>query len=80
MSISKKLWNDWTFALEVRDLLRTNKVVITDPQSNGNFNYVNQNGYQQQLELSITYNFGNKKVKKMRDIESANDAIKNRTR
>ncbi|MDV4067703.1 TonB-dependent receptor [Elizabethkingia anophelis] len=76
----KKLWNDWTFALEVRDLLRTNKVVITDPQSNGNFNYVNQNGYQQQLELSITYNFGNKKVKKMRDIESANDAIKNRTR
>lgn len=26
----KKLWNDWTFALEVRDLLRTNKVVITD--------------------------------------------------
>ncbi|MDV3627468.1 TonB-dependent receptor [Elizabethkingia anophelis] len=76
----KKLWNDWTFALEVRDLLRTNKVVITDPQSNGNFNYVNQNGYQQQLELFITYNFGNKKVKKMRDIESANDAIKNRTR
>ncbi|WP_379968039.1 TonB-dependent receptor domain-containing protein [Epilithonimonas sp. UC225_85] len=76
----KKVWNDWTFTLEIYDLLKTNKVVITDQQENGNFNYINQNQYNQSVNFSITYNFGNKKVKKIRDIDSADKDIKNRTR
>ncbi|MFC4164637.1 TonB-dependent receptor domain-containing protein [Epilithonimonas zeae] len=76
----KKVWNDWTFALEIYDILKTNKVVITDQQDNGNFNYINQNQYNQSVNFSITYNFGNKKVQKIRDISSADKDIKNRTR
>ncbi|WP_407482121.1 TonB-dependent receptor domain-containing protein [Elizabethkingia meningoseptica] len=76
----KKIWGDWTFMATVYDVLDTNKVIINDPKLNGNFNYVNNYMYRRQLDLSITYNFGNKKVKKVRDIESATDAIKNRTK
>ncbi|MDW8549038.1 TonB-dependent receptor [Epilithonimonas ginsengisoli] len=76
----KKVWNDWTFNLELFDILKTNKVVITDQQENGNFNYINQNQYNQSINFSITYNFGNKKVQKIRDIDSADKDIKNRTR
>lgn len=76
----KKVWNDWTFNLELFDILKTNKVVITDQQENGNFNYINQNQYNQSVNFSITYNFGNKKVQKIRDISSADKDIKNRTR
>lgn len=76
----KKVWNDWTFALEIYDILNTNRVTITDYQANGNFNYINQNQYNQGMNLSITYNFGNKKVQKIRNIDSADKDIKNRTR
>ena len=76
----KKLWNDWTFSLAVEDVLATNKITITDYQENGNYNYVNQNPYNRNVELTIVYNFGNKKVKKVRDIESADKDIKSRTR
>ncbi|WP_312420614.1 TonB-dependent receptor domain-containing protein [Epilithonimonas sp.] len=77
----KKIWNDWTFALEIYDLLNTNKVVINDnSQASGNYNYINQNQYNQSVNFSITYNFGNKKVQKIRDISSADKDIKNRTR
>jgi hypothetical protein len=77
----KKVWNDWTFALEIYDLLKTNKVVISDnSQASGNYNYINQNQYNQSVNFSITYNFGNKKVQKIRDISSADKDIKNRTR
>jgi hypothetical protein len=76
----KKNWNDWTFALNVNDVLRTNIVVIDDYQSNGNYNYVHQNQYKRNFTVSLTYNFGNKKLKKVRDIEGASDSIKSRTR
>ena len=36
--------------------------------------------YKQGVELTIVYNFGNQKVKKVRDIDSADKDIKNRTR
>jgi hypothetical protein len=75
----KKLWNDWTFSLGVTDVLGTNKVVIEDLQSNGNYNFIDQNQYNQGVELSIVYNFGNQKVKKVRNIESADKDIKSRT-
>jgi len=77
----KKVWNDWTFALEIYDLLKTNKVIISDnSQADGKYNYINQNQYNQSVNFSITYNFGNKKVQKIRDIDSADKDIKNRTR
>jgi outer membrane receptor protein involved in Fe transport len=76
----KKNWNDWTFAINVNDVLRTNLVEIEDFQSSGNYNYIRNDQYRRNLTVSITYNFGNQKVKKVRDIESASDAIKNRTR
>ncbi|AZA53165.1 TonB-dependent receptor domain-containing protein [Chryseobacterium sp. G0201] len=76
----KKNWNDWTFAVNVNDVLRTNVVEIEDTQANGNYNYIKNDQYRQSMTVSITYNFGNQKVKKVRDIESASDAIKNRTR
>ena len=76
----KKIWNDWTFTVNVNDVFRTNIVEIEDMQSNGNYNVVNQDGYRQSVGASIVYNFGNKKVKKIRDIENASDEIKNRTR
>lgn len=76
----KKNWNDWTFALNLNDVLNTNIVEIEDMQDNGNYNYIHQNRYNRGGTFSITYNFGNQKVKKVRDIEGASDAIKSRTR
>ena len=75
----KKLWNDWTFALNVNDILKTNIVEIEDYQDNGNFNFVSNDQFRQSVGLSIVYNFGNKKVKKARTVDSAVDEIKSRT-
>ncbi|UJF30595.1 TonB-dependent receptor [Kaistella sp. 97-N-M2] len=76
----KKIWDQWTFSLGLNDALKTNLVEIEDYQTNGNYNYINQNRYNQSLELTIVYNFGNQKVKKVRDIDSADKDIKSRTR
>ncbi|MFY1045109.1 TonB-dependent receptor domain-containing protein [Chryseobacterium sp. GP-SGM7] len=76
----KKNWNDWTFALNVNDILRTNIVEIEDYQANGNYNYVKNDQFRRGGTFSITYNFGNQKVKKIRNIEGASDDIKSRTR
>lgn len=76
----KKLWNQWTFSLGVDDILNTNKIIVEDFQENGNYNYVNQTQYRRGVELSIVYSFGNQKVKKVRDINSADKDIKSRTR
>jgi hypothetical protein len=76
----KKNWNDWTFALNLEDVLRTNIVEIEDYQTNGNYNYVKNDQFNRGGTFSITYNFGNQKVKKIRNIEAASDAIKSRTR
>jgi len=76
----KKNWNDWTFALNLNDVLRTNIVEIEDSQANGTYNYIKNDQFRRGGTFSITYNFGNQKVKKVRDIEGASDAIKSRTR
>lgn len=60
----KKNWNDWTFALNLTDVLRTNIVEIEDYQDNGNYNYVRNDQFRRGGTFSITYNFGNQKVKK----------------
>ncbi|REC49134.1 outer membrane beta-barrel family protein [Chryseobacterium pennipullorum] len=76
----KKVWNEWTFAVNANDILNTNIVKIEDFQENGNYNYIHQNRYNRNVMVSLTYNFGNQKVKKVRDIEGASDSIKSRTR
>lgn len=76
----KKVWNEWTFSAGIEDVLKTNIVEIESFQQDGSYNYVKNNEFNQQFKVSIVYNFGNKKVKKVRDIEAASDAIKNRTR
>lgn len=76
----KKIWNDWTFTLNVNDILKTNIVEVEDYQENGNYNYVQNNMYRQSVGASIVYSFGNQKVKKVRNIESASDEIKSRTK
>ncbi len=75
----KKIWNDWTFTLDLYDILKTNKFVINDVQSNGKFNSIDQYQYSRKASLGITYNFGNKQVKKARTVEGAANDIKNRT-
>lgn len=76
----KKIWNDWTFTVAFDDILNTGKIIINDIQPNGNYNRVEQNQYQRGASLTIVYNFGNQKVKKVRDIDSADQEIKSRTR
>lgn len=77
----KKIWNNWTFAANANDIFRTNIVDIHDTQATGNFNNIHQIQYSDRsITASITYNFGNQKVKVIRTIESANDSVKNRTR
>lgn len=75
----KKIWNNWTFSLDVKDILRTNIIVIEDHQGNGNYNYINQNRYARSIRLNLVYNFGNQKVKKVRNVEGAANDIKQRT-
>ena len=76
----KKIWNQWSFAVALDDVLNTNKVELEDVQDNGNYNYINQDQYRRAVEVTIVYNFGNQKVKKMRNIDSADKDIKSRTR
>lgn len=76
----KKLWNNWTFSVAVSDVLNTYKEKINDVQQNGNYNFINQNQYRQGVEVTLVYSFGNQKVKKIREIDSADSDIKNRTR
>lgn len=76
----KKIWNDWTFNLDLKDVLRTNVIKLDNTQSNGNYNYVMNDQFARAVEFSITYNFGNKKVKKVRQIDDASKDIKSRTR
>ena len=76
----KKLWNDWTFTLDVKDIFKTMKIDIYDLQKSGNYNIVNQYQYRQSATFTVYYNFGNKKVQKTRTIEGAASDIKNRTK
>lgn len=75
----KKIMDAWTFALDVRDIFNTMKITIADIQASGNYNSVTNNMFRRRGTLSITYNFGNQKIQKVRKIESAADDIKSRT-
>ena len=76
----KKIWNQWTFSLELDDVLNTQQIIVRDVQDNGNYNTIDQDRYTRGVKLTMVYNFGNQKVKKVRDIDSADKDIKNRTR
>ena len=76
----KKIWNDWTFNLEATDLLRTNIVKVDDTQGNGNYNFVTNDQFNRGVQLSVTYSFGNKKIKGVRQIDDASKDAKSRTR
>ncbi|MGS0748939.1 TonB-dependent receptor domain-containing protein [Halpernia sp. GG3] len=75
----KKIYKDWTFMFEVNDIFNTNKFYFKEVQSTGYFNSVDQNRYNRIVSIKATYNFGNKKVEKIRKTESANSSIKDRT-
>ncbi len=76
----KKNWENWTFLARVNDVFDTQgKMTIKSMQSSGYFSNVSQNQYSRSYALSITYNFGNQKIKGSRQGESANKDIKNRT-
>jgi iron complex outermembrane receptor protein len=75
----KKTYKDWTFLLEANDIFNTNEVYFKEVQSTGYFNSVDQNRYNRSFSIKITYNFGNKKLEKVRKTESANSSIKDRT-
>lgn len=75
----KKIWNDWTFTLDLYDIFKTNKIIINDTQSNGRFNSIDQYQDRRKVILGITYNFGNQKMKQARRIEGAANDIKSRT-
>lgn len=48
-------------------------------QKNGSFNSVRSFQYRREFNINDTYNFGNQKLKKAREVKSANDAICSRT-
>lgn len=75
----KKMWNDFTFNFSARDIFHTSEIKIRGIQSNGDYNFIDQNQYKRRFVATITYNFGNKKLQKAREIEGANKDIKNRT-
>lgn len=76
----KKNWENWTFTANVDDVLKTNNhITIENSDSRGYFSNVKQGRYSRQVSVSVTYNFGNKKIKAIRKDDSANKDIKSRT-
>lgn len=75
----KKIWNDWTFSFDMKDVFKTMKINIYDEQETGTYNRVSQYQYSQSAVLTVAYNFGNKKVQKTRNVQGAASDIKNRT-
>ena len=63
---------------EAYDLLNTNVTTINGKQENGSFNNVWQNQYNREFSVSLSYKFGNQKLKKSRQIDEANSTIKSR--
>ncbi|MFP7657034.1 outer membrane beta-barrel family protein [Chryseobacterium proteolyticum] len=75
----KKIMGNWTFVAELYDVFNQNFNKINGVQPNGSYNNVTNFGYPRILNIGVTYNFGNQKLQKAREIKSANDAVKSRT-
>ena len=74
----KKIWKSWTFMLEIEDILRTNIEKITGAQSDGYYNNIENDDFNRQLNVKLTYNFGNQKLKKAREVDAINSTMKGR--
>lgn len=75
----KKIMGPWTFVAEVYDIFNQNYNSINGIQPDGSYNNVTNFEFSRILNIGVTYNFGNQKLKKAREMKSANDAIKSRT-
>ncbi|SEH56606.1 outer membrane beta-barrel family protein [Epilithonimonas hominis] len=75
----KKIMGNFTFLVEVNDIFNSNIDDIRTAQAKGSYNTVRSFKYGRELNINVTYNFGNQKLKKAREVKSANDAIRSRT-
>lgn len=75
----KKNWKEWTFKASVDDVFNSMGKFTVRNFQNGYFNNVWQNSNMRSYALSITYNFGNQKLKFIRKSENANEEIRSRT-
>ena len=75
----KKILGNFTFLIEVNDIFNSNIDDIRTAQAKGSYNTVRSFKYGRELKINVTYNFGNQKLKKAREVKSANDAIRSRT-
>ncbi|WP_128572268.1 hypothetical protein [Chryseobacterium sp. P1-3] len=79
ISALKKIIGDWTIVAEVNDLFNQSYYRVQGVQPNGSYNNITNFYYPRLLNIGVTYNFGNQKLKKAREMKSANDAVKSRT-
>ncbi|MFC4685910.1 hypothetical protein ACFO4P_03080 [Epilithonimonas pallida] len=70
---------NFTFLVEFNDIFNQNIDDIRTIQAKGSYNTVRNFQYRRELNINVTYNFGNQKLKKAREVKSANDAIRSRT-
>lgn len=75
----KKIIGDWTVVAEANDLFNQSFYRVNSLQPNGNYNNITNFNYPRLISIGVTYNFGNQKLKKAREMKSANDAVKSRT-
>lgn len=75
----KKISGNWTFLVELYDVFNQNFDRLNGVQPNGSYNNISTFSYPRLLNVGATYNFGNQKLKKTREMKSANDAVKSRT-
>ncbi|MGE8434019.1 TonB-dependent receptor domain-containing protein [Chryseobacterium joostei] len=75
----KKIIGDWTVLVELYDVFNQNFYKIEGVQPHGSYNNVTNFNYPRLFSVGVTYNFGNQKLKKAREMKSANDAVKSRT-
>lgn len=75
----KKIVGDWTILVELNDAFNQNFYRIEGVQPLGVYNNVTNFNYPRVFSVGATYNFGNQKLKKAREMKSANDAVKSRT-
>nr|WP_315034864.1 outer membrane beta-barrel family protein [uncultured Chryseobacterium sp.] len=75
----KKMIGDWTIVAEVNDLFNQSFYRVEGMQPKGRYNNITNFNYPRLISIGVTYNFGNQKLKKAREMKSANDAVKSRT-
>lgn len=75
----KKIIGKWTIVGEVSDLFNQSFYRVEGVQPNGKYNNITNFNYPRLISIGVTYNFGNQKLQRAREMKSANDAVKSRT-